>query len=313
MSSGHPERIWGIAAATSTTSVLAFAGLSWIAARVSWRPISTLGSSDALQAEVQRVAGARRPAAGRMVALIAIVLPFVLWQALPYMLDLSPAIVKPPTELLSYLTANADNGAVWASVRSASKQTLPLALTGMALGGGAALVLALACRFLPLLGMGLTFPVLVPQSTPLVALTSLIILVLGRGAVATLAISTSVCFYPAFVTLSQALKATPSAAMDVVRLYRASPFQTLRLITLPYLTPFLFAAARLIAPTALLGVMTAEWLATGEGFGGLMNEARGNLDYGMIWTVAFIIVAASTGLYQMILTIERIVRHRLGN
>jgi len=65
------------------------------------------------------------------------------------------------------------------------------------------------------------------------------------------------------------------------------------MVTLPYLTPYVFTPARLVAPTALLGVMTAEWLATGYGFGGLMNEARGNLDYGMIWAVAFITVSVA--------------------
>jgi ABC-type nitrate/sulfonate/bicarbonate transport system permease component len=180
----------------------------------------------------------------------------------------------------------------------------------MALGGLAALTLALARKFVPSLGRAVAVPVLLLQSTPLVALTPLIILALGRGAAATLAISTSVCFYPAFLTLAQALEATPEAALDVLRLYRASPFQILRLVILQYLTPYLFTAARWVAPTALLGVMTAEWLATGYGFGGLMNEARGNLDYGMIWTVASITIAISLGLYELILAIERAVRRR---
>jgi ABC-type nitrate/sulfonate/bicarbonate transport system permease component len=198
----------------------------------------------------------------------------------------------------------------WASIWFAAKQTLPLAIAGMALGGLAALTLALARKFVPSLGRAVAVPVLLLQSTPLVALTPLIILALGRGAAATLAISTSVCFYPAFLTLAQALEATPEAALDVLRLYRASPFQILRLVILQYLTPSLFTAARWVAPTALLGVMTAEWLATGYGFGGLMNEARGNLDYGMIWTVASITIAISLGLYELILAIERAVRRR---
>ena len=155
-------------------------------------------------------------------------------------------------------------------------------------------------------------PVLLLQSTPLVALAPLIILVLGRGVAATLAIATSVCFYPAFLTLTQALDSTPEAALDLLRLYCASPLQILRWVTLPYLTPFLFTAARLIAPSALLGVMTAEWLATGYGLGGLMNEARGNLDYGMIWTVAFMTVAAATAFYQAIQILERMVKARRG-
>jgi ABC-type nitrate/sulfonate/bicarbonate transport system permease component len=50
--------------------------------------------------------------------------------------------------------------------------------------------------------------------------------------------------------------------------------------------------------------MIAEWLATGYGLGGLLNTARGELDYGMIWAVAFIAVAASVGFYQLVKLVE---------
>jgi ABC-type nitrate/sulfonate/bicarbonate transport system permease component len=69
--------------------------------------------------------------------------------------------------------------------------------------------------------------------------------------------------------------------------------------------PYLCAAARLAAPAALLGVMIAEWLATGYGLGGLLNTSRGQLDYGMIWAVAFIAVAVSVGFYQLVKRVEQ--------
>ena len=68
--------------------------------------------------------------------------------------------------------------------------------------------------------------------------------------------------------------------------------------------PDLGAAARLVAPASLLGVMIAEWMATGYGLGNLLNTARGELDYGMIWTVAFIAVAVSIAFYQLVKLIE---------
>jgi ABC-type nitrate/sulfonate/bicarbonate transport system permease component len=79
----------------------------------------------------------------------------------------------------------------------------------------------------------------------------------------------------------------------------------LRLVALPASLPWLFAAARLAVPRALLGVMIAEWLATGRGLGNLLNQSRGYLDYGMIWTVALVSVLASVALYQLAVTLER--------
>jgi sulfonate transport system permease protein len=70
------------------------------------------------------------------------------------------------------------------------------------------------------------------------------------------------------------------------------------MVTIPASLPYLFAAARLTVPRALLGVMIAEWLATGKGLGNLLNQSRGYLDYGMIWTVAAVSVMLSVLFYQ---------------
>ena len=45
--------------------------------------------------------------------------------------------------------------------------------------------------------------------------------------------------------------------------------------------------------------MIAEWLATGRGLGNLLNQSRGYLDYGMIWSVALVSVLVSVALYQV--------------
>ena len=79
----------------------------------------------------------------------------------------------------------------------------------------------------------------------------------------------------------------------------------LRLVGLPWALPYLGAAARLAAPRAFLGVMIAEWLATGFGIGNLLNESRGMLDYGMIWSVAVVSVIAAVSLHSLVAALER--------
>ena len=65
------------------------------------------------------------------------------------------------------------------------------------------------------------------------------------------------------------------------------------------------AATRLTVPRALLGVMIAEWLATGTGLGNLLNQSRGYMDYGMIWSVAVVSVIISVSLYHLVGVLER--------
>ncbi|MNI55893.1 putative aliphatic sulfonates transport permease protein SsuC [compost metagenome] len=153
---------------------------------------------------------------------------------------------------------------------------------------------------------------LVTQTMPLVALTPLLVLLLGRGPSVILWITISITFFPAFVTLAQGLGMVSRGALDVVRAYGASPFTQLRLVSIPASLPYLFAAMRLAVPRALLGVMIAEWLATGTGLGNLLNQSRGYLDYGMIWTVAVVSVLISVLFYQIVIVIERQVLRKRG-
>jgi len=153
---------------------------------------------------------------------------------------------------------------------------------------------------------------LVTQTMPLVALTPLLVLILGRGTSLTLWVTISVTFFPAFVTLAQGLALVPRSAEDLPRAYGANLWTQISLVTIPASLPYLFAATRLTVPRALLGVMIAEWLATGKGLGNLLNQSRGFLDYGMIWTVAAVSVLLSVLFYQVVVIVERRVLRRLG-
>jgi sulfonate transport system permease protein len=58
--------------------------------------------------------------------------------------------------------------------------------------------------------------------------------------------------------------------------------------------------------------MIAEWLATGTGLGNLLNQSRGYLDYGMIWTVAVVSVLVSVLFHQSVAALEARVLGRCG-
>ena len=153
---------------------------------------------------------------------------------------------------------------------------------------------------------------LVTQTMPLVALTPLLVLLLGRGPGVILWITISVTFFPAFVTMAQGLLMVPPAALDVARAYGASKARQVRLVSIPASLPYLLAATRLTVPRALLGVMIAEWLATGTGLGNLLNQSRGYMDYGMIWSVAVVSVIISVALYQLVGLVETRLLSRIG-
>ena len=104
----------------------------------------------------------------------------------------------------------------------------------------------------------------------------------------------------------------PRSVEEMPRAYGANRWTEMRMVTIPASLPYLFAATRLTVPRALLGVMIAEWLATGRGIGNLLNQSRGYLDYGMIWSLAAVSVILSVVFYQIVVVTERRVLGRLG-
>jgi ABC-type nitrate/sulfonate/bicarbonate transport system permease component len=128
-----------------------------------------------------------------------------------------------------------------------------------------------------------------------------------------LAITISVTFFPAYVMITQGLSQVPRSVLELPRAYGASAWNELRLVAIPASLPWVFAAVRTTVPRALLGVMIAEWLATGRGLGNLMNQSRGYMDFSMIWTVAVVSVLLSVAFYQLAQTVENRVTLRRGS
>ena len=114
---------------------------------------------------------------------------------------------------------------------------------------------------------------MVLRSVPLVAMTPLIVLVFGRGLMAVTVIAGIVTFFPTLVNVTLALRATPQESIDLCRAYGASPRHTLRKVQVPSALPALFASLRIAAPLALVGALLAEWLATGQGLGYLIQTS----------------------------------------
>lgn len=305
---GEPDRLWGIGLVATLIAALAyfaFAAIANVLTRGSQAvtvPTSVLRADDGPWPLWQR---------GLIVA-ASIGLPFALWWVLLAALRVPAMIAKTPPDLFAYLFLQPSALAAQGRLLLALAQTLPMTLVGMIAGLALAFALALCSQIWPAVVRAFMPIALVTQTMPLVALTPLLVLMLGRGYGVILWITISVTFFPAFVTLAQGLLMVPRAALDVPRAYGAGILKQLRLVSVPASLPYLFAATRLTVPRALLGVMIAEWLATGTGLGNLLNQSRGYLDYGMIWAVAFVSVLIAVLFYQLVVLAERRVLARLG-
>lgn len=299
-----PARLWGIGLTATAISAIAYLGVGALA---------RLLAGDTLPATTPlgRPGGARAGGArlrDLLVALVSVAMPLLLWWAFVEAMramGVSDVVLRDPADVLEHLFLAEEAADHRGMITGALAQTLPYALAGIALGLGVAFLLAVVATLWRPLGDTLLPLSLVTQSMPLVALTPLVVLLFGRDTAGTLAITVSVTFFPAYVTIAQGLALVPPTLRDLVRANGGDRGDWLRRVAVPWSMPYLCAAARLAAPRALLGVMIAEWLATGMGLGNLLNEARGQLDYSLIWSVTVVSVLVAVALYLLATLAER--------
>lgn len=302
---GEPDRLWGIGLVATVIAGLSYAAFALISRRL-------LGASISLSLNPDAAPQVPMGAASPLLAVGAILMPFAVWWALLWAMQVPDMLGKTPWAVVDYLFFADNAPAAREKLLAALAETLPVTLAGMLAGLAFAFALAVAGRLTPAFTRAFLPVALVTQTMPLVALTPLLVLLLGRGTAVTLWITISVTFFPAYVMIAQGIAQVPRAALELPRAYGATGWRELRIVTLPASVPWLFAAVKLTAPRALLGVMIAEWLATGRGLGNLLNQSRGYLDFGMIWTVAAVSVILSVVLFLVAQWTERLVLRRMG-
>ena len=276
-------------------------------ARSAARPSPSLLAASRLP---DQIADARQYDAAQRALLVAaaVVTPFLLWWLILRVSGLSEIIAPTPYDVFAYLFLKPGSAEARGQLAQALAQTLPVAALGLVCGLAAAFLLAALSVVRPTLVKTMLPFALLLQTTPLVALTPIVLLLFGRDTLASVVMAVLVVFLPAYVLLAQGFALTPRAARELVQAYGGGKTKELLMVSIPYAAPYLFAAAKLVAPRALLGVMVAEWLLSGVGLGNLLNASRGMLDYDMVWAGAVVSILISIAAYQGVSALERLVR-----
>lgn len=302
-----PARLLGIGFAATAVSMAGYAVFSWLGRRVVGASLAVTLAAERSPDEINLKGGYSR-AQSAMLFVVAVMMPFLLWWMMVRVSHLSSIIAPGPLQTLRYLVSGPESADARSALLSALAQTLPLAGLGLVFGIVAAFVTAALTVISPAVAKFILPYAMLLQSMPLIALVPLVLLLFGRHDIASVLISILVVFFPAFVLLAQGFAMVPRAARELVQVYGGSRGKELILVSVPYAASYLFAAAKLVAPRALLGVMVAEWLLTGKGLGNLLNDSRGLLDYDMVWAGAVISIVIAVIAYETISWIERLTR-----
>ncbi|WP_165829799.1 ABC transporter permease [Amnibacterium flavum] len=297
ISSGNPAIIWAIGLTATALSAILYGVLGLV--RLWYGSTEKLLTLDL--PSTRRVAGsALRKALERVGWLIAGLAVLIgAWYAFIASTGLPVTLMNSPTEVFNTLVTSDRAPELRAELGEAFLSSLSPAVIGSAAGILFAFVLATLFATFPSIGASAMPFAFISQTVPLVALAPLIALAFGRGPATVVAVTVSVTFFPSLVTIMQGLAGAPSGPLDVLRSVNAGRFAVLSKVVVPNAVPHLLASVRLAVPRALTGVLIAEQLITGTGLGGLLSQARGYLDYRLMWAIAVVVAVFSLIVYGL--------------
>lgn len=188
-------------------------------------------------------------------------------------------------------------GHVWATLR--------VSLQGYALAILIGIPLAVALASSRLLSRTL-YPILVViQSTPIVAVAPIIVVVLGAGDAPRVVITFLIAFFPIVVSTTTGLMSTPEELLELSRSLGAGRGREIRNIQLPYAVPYIFSALRISVTLAVIGAVVAEFVAAESGLGFFIAFSTSFFKVPQAFAALALLVTLSLVLFRLVALLQR--------
>ena len=137
------------------------------------------------------------------------------------------------------------------------------AAIGFVVGALLGLVLATVFVHSRLLERAFVPYVVASQTIPIVALAPMIVFAVGPNVASVVIIATYLTFFPVTIAMIRGLRSPDPRALELMRSYAASRWDTYRKVRLPASLPYLFTALKIAATASIVGAII------GEGPGGI--------------------------------------------
>ena len=242
-----------------------------------------------------------KPWARRLVPLIFGVTLLTLWELAVRIYAISPVILPAPSAIWAQITSSLPT--LWADfVQTFVKG----ALTGYALGCGAAVLVAVLIDRSPFLQRGLLPVGNFVAALPIVGVAPIMVMWFGFDWQSKAAVVVIMVFFPVLVNMVAGLKATEPMQRDLMATYGASYWQSLLKLRLPAAMPFLFNGLKIATTLALIGAIVAEFFGSPiVGMGFRITAEIGRLGLPMIWAEIAVAALAGSAFFGAVALIEK--------
>lgn len=134
------------------------------------------------------------------------------------------------------------------------------------------------------------YPFLVAfQMIPKVAIAPLFIIWLGYGVSSKVAFTASITFFPVVINTIAGLRSVDAEVLEMMRVFRASRWQTFWQVKLKFALPYLFASLEVAMVLAVIGAIVAEFVGATAGLGYLILQQMHTLETARVFAVLVVL------------------------
>ncbi len=248
-----------------------------------------------------------RPFAARLIdsrlfmPVAAIVLLIAVWEAGCRVFDVPAFLLPAPSRVVDGfgdVTVYRWGEHVWATLR--------VALLGYFFSIVVSIPVAVTLARSALLSRTLYPLLVVIQSTPVVAVAPIIIVVLGAGDTPRVVITFLITFFPIVVSTTTGMMATPPELVELSRSLRAPAVREITQVRLPFAVPYIFSALKISVTLAVIGAVVAEFVAADKGIGYFIQFSTSFFKVPQAFAGLFVLAALSITLFQAVTLVQRL-------
>lgn len=230
-----------------------------------------------------------------------LLLILALWQIVTMLEIVRPFLLPPPATVMERFVDVAQSGKWWQHTRT----TLFEVLIGLGIGLSIGVVLGYATARNRMVERLLAPIIVLFQSTPIVAYAPLLIIWFGSGVESKIITSTLIVFFPMLMNTVVGVRQVPLHLRDLMRVFHATPWQTLVKLELPAAMPVLLTGLKTSATLAVIGAVVGEFIVANEGLGFMINLARQQYDTPLVYVGVMTLALMAGTLYGLVSLLER--------
>ncbi|MDO5729132.1 MAG: ABC transporter permease [Actinomycetaceae bacterium] len=224
-----------------------------------------------------------------------------IWWLATSLTAVQPWMLPSPGDFIVRFWSEIHRPTLWASLWI----TLHEAVLGCLVGAAVALPLSYAIYRFKYFSAAVEPFLGATQAIPAIALAPLLVLWVGYGLGAIVALCTLIVFFPILVSSTVGLRHLDRDVLDAARLDGASGLSLLIFVEGPLALPSILAGLRNGFTLSVTGAVVGEMVMGGQGLGTLLTIQRNSVDTtGMFVTIALLCLLAMTA-YSLIYLFER--------